>query len=192
MTLQRATLIGERVALRPLMEADLVHGYRWERDTEVRHWAQGDIPPDDLEYAEYRARFAPPFGTPGVEEHFAIVARSDAARPAPPDGVIGFTGYFGVNAAVKSATIGIVIGEKAFWGGGYGRAAFALLLRHLFRDLAMRRVQLDTWSGNERAIRSYRAAGFREEERLRRAQIVGGRYYDTVLMGILREEFDAP
>jgi len=40
-------------------------------------------------------------------------------------------------------------------------------------------------------VRSYRAVGFREEGRLRRAQVVDGRYYDTVLMGLLREEFTA-
>ena len=190
--MERVTLTGARVTLRPLMEDDLVHGYRWERDAEVQHWAQGDIAPPDLTYEDYCARFAPPRGNPGVEEHFAItLAHVDAARPFPPGGVIGYTGYFAVNLAVASAEIGIVIGEKAYWGGGYGRAAFALLLRHLFDDLHMQRVGLDTWSGNERAIRSYRAAGFREEGRRRRAQIVNGQYYDTVLMGILREEFAA-
>lgn len=189
-TVPRVTLPGDRVTLRPLAEADLVHGYRWERDPEVQYWAQGDIAPDDLTFAEYRARFAPPFGNPGVEEHYAITVQPDAALPFPPDGVIGYTGYFAVNMAVAAAAIGIVIGEKAYWGHGYGREAFTLLLRHLFADLGMQRVGLDTWSGNERAVRAYRAVGFREEGRLRRAQIVGGRYYDTVLMGILREEFD--
>ena len=192
--MERVTLTGERLTLRPLTDGDLVHGYRWERDREVQYWAQGDLAPDDVTFEEYRVRYAPPFGTPGGEEHFAIVVRPDASRvalPFPPDGVIGFTGYFGVNPLVRLAEVGIVIGEKAYWGSGYGREAFAVLLRHLFDDLAMQRVQLDTWSGNERAMRSYRAAGFREEGRLRRTQIVGGRYYDTVLMGILREEFDA-
>ncbi len=103
--------------------------------------------------------------------------------------MIGFAGYFHVNPAVASAEVGIVIGDTRYWGRGYGREALTLLVRHLFTDLAMQRVHLQTWSGNERAIHSYHAVGFREEGRLRRAQVVDGRYYDTVLMGLLREEF---
>ena len=179
--LPRVSLVGFRLTLHPLIEADLAHGYRWERDKEVQYWAQGDRAPDPLTYEEYRARFAPPFGHPGTLEHFAmVVANGD---------LIGFTGYFHVNREVASAEVGIVIGERAYWGNGYGREALSLLVGHLFTDLAMQRVSLETWSGNERAIRAYRAVGFREEGRLRRAQVVEGRYYDTVLMSILREEF---
>lgn len=185
MNLPRVTLAGVRLTLRPLENADLPHGYRWERDREVQHWAQGDRAPDNLTFHDYRARFAPPFGHPGTLEHFAILADDDGA-------VIGFVGYFNVNRAVASAEVGIVIGETRYWGRGYGREALALLVRHLFTDLAMQRVCLETWSGNERAIRSYCAVGFREEGRLRRAQVVDGRYHDTVLMGLLREEFVGP
>ncbi len=179
----RVTLTGSRLTLRPLEDADLAQGYRWERDRDVQHWAQGDRAPDDLTFDDYRARFAPPFGHPGTLEHFAIVVEDGT--------VIGFTGYFNVNQSVASAEVGIVIGDTRYWGRGYGREAVALLVRHLFTDLAMQRVHLQTWSGNERAVRSYRAVGFREEGRLRRAQVVDGRYYDTVLMGLLREEFTA-
>ena len=57
--------------------------------------------------------------------------------------------------------------------------------------LGYQRVELDTWSGNERAIRSYQACGFQIEGRLRRGELVDGTYYDTILMGLLREEWEA-
>jgi RimJ/RimL family protein N-acetyltransferase len=66
-----------------------------------------------------------------------------------------------------------------------------LLLVHLFDGLGYQRVELDTWSGNERAIRAYRACGFQIEGRLRRSELVDGMYYDTILMGLLREEWQA-
>ncbi len=50
LSLPRVTLTGLRLTLRPLEDADLVHGYRWERDREVQHWAQGDRAPDDLHF----------------------------------------------------------------------------------------------------------------------------------------------
>ncbi|MFJ3977256.1 GNAT family N-acetyltransferase [Streptomyces sp. NPDC090021] len=47
----------------------------------------------------------------------------------------------------------------------------------------------DTWSGNERAIRAFSKAGFREEGRRRSTVLVAGERHDTVLFGMLREEW---
>nr|WP_267901880.1 GNAT family protein [Brevibacillus parabrevis] len=63
------------------------------------------------------------------------------------------------------------------------------MLRFLFLRLNLNRVQLDTWSGNTRAIRAYEKCGFVVEGRLRQNEYVNGQYYDTIMMGILREEF---
>ncbi|GGG06539.1 hypothetical protein GCM10010912_58940 [Paenibacillus albidus] len=46
-----------------------------------------------------------------------------------------------------------------------------------------------TWSGNVRAIRSYEKCGFVVEGRLRNDAYVDGKYYDTVIMGLLKEDF---
>ena len=178
----RRTLEGERIILRPSEEGDYLHGYRWERDKEVQHWAQGDYAPPDLTYEQYRAHYAPPVRKPGETDHFTIVVR--------PDIVIGFIGYFNANQRIGKVDVGIGIGEKAYWSKGYGREAMRLLLAYLFDDLGFQRIGLDTWGGNERAIRSYLASGFRIEGRLRRAELVDGTYYDKVMMGLLREEWD--
>jgi len=179
----RPTLHGERVVLRPTVDADYWHGYRWERDPEMQHWAQGDYAPPNLTFAQYKAHYAPPVGKPGEADHFTIVAR--------PEAVIGFIGYFNADRRIGKVAVGIGIGEKAYWGRGYGREAMRLLLAHLFDALDFQRVELDTWGGNERAIRSYASCGFQIEGRLRRAELVEDVYYETVIMGLLREEWRA-
>jgi RimJ/RimL family protein N-acetyltransferase len=175
-------LEGERLFLRPIVEADYHAGYRWERDKEVQHWAQGDYAPDDLTFEDYKAHYAPPAAIPGEMESFAIIVR--------PDTLIGFTGYFHANRRIGKVEVGIGIGEKAYWGRGYGREALRLVLRHVFTDLGFQRAELNTWSGNTRAIRSYESCGFRVEGRLRRGELVDGVSYDTIWMGLLREEFE--
>lgn len=176
-------LESDRLFLRPIVEADYLAGYRWEWDKEVQHWAQGDYAPDDLTLEQYKERYAPRSGTPGEAYHYAIVVR--------PDALIGFTGYFHANRRIGKVEVGIGIGEKAYWGRGYGREALRVLLWHVFSDLGFQRAELNTWGGNTRAIRSYESCGFRVEGRLRRGELVDGVYYDTVWMGLLREEFDA-
>ncbi len=46
---------------------------------------------------------------------------------------------------------------------------------HLFGAYGLNRLELDTWSGNERAVRSFTKPGFREEGRLRSAVLMEGR-----------------
>ncbi|MFZ0368548.1 MAG: GNAT family protein [Halobacillus sp.] len=83
------------------------------------------------------------------------------------------------------------MGERDYWGRGYGKDIIYTLLNHLFYTLNLERVQLDTWSGNHQALRLYEKAGFQLEGRLRRNEFVQGSYYDTILMGILKSEFES-
>ena len=79
-----------------------------------------------------------------------------------------------------------MIGGKDCWGRGYGTDAIRALLRFAFREMNLNRVWLTTGENNPRALACYRKCGFREEGRLRQDRYLEGRYWDTILMGILR------
>ncbi|WP_374775298.1 GNAT family N-acetyltransferase [Streptomyces sp. NBC_01310] len=95
-------------------------------------------------------------------------------------------------AAAGVATLGVTIGEREFWGRGHGSDALRLLMNHLFGAYCLSRLELDTWSGNERAVRAFTRLGFREEGRRRSAVLLDGKRYDSVLFGMLREEWANP
>lgn len=61
---------------------------------------------------------------------------------------------------------------------------------HLFEHLPLVRVGLTTWSGNERMMRAAAKAGLQVEGRMRKCRIVRGEYYDSIRMGMLREEWE--
>ena len=63
-------------------------------------------------------------------------------------------------------------------------------LRLSFEDLGMRRIDLRVYSFNSAAVRCYERAGLVVEGILRKGQRVGDCVWDTVLMGILREEWE--
>jgi len=85
--------------------------------------------------------------------------------------------------------VGLGIGERDFWGRGYGTDVMKLILRYAFMEINLRRVTLTVFEYNPRAIRSYEKAGFRHEGRLRKLLHRDGRRYDELFMGILREEW---
>ena len=84
-----------------------------------------------------------------------------------------------------------MIGNKTYWGKGYGTDALVTFLRFLFAQWNFHRISLDTWDENIRAIKAYQKVGFKLEGRQREARFVLGNYHDAILMGLLREEFFA-
>jgi RimJ/RimL family protein N-acetyltransferase len=102
---------------------------------------------------------------------------------------IGGCGYFNLSRKNGTVFIGIAIGNPVYWGKGYGTDAMRVLLRFLFDEFNIRKVLLNVFAFNERAIASYKKLGFVEEGRLREQMYREGTYHDEVVMGLFRSEF---
>jgi RimJ/RimL family protein N-acetyltransferase len=89
----------------------------------------------------------------------------------------------------RKARLGISIGEKAYWSKGYGADALVTLLRFGFDEMNLHRVDLTVDEDNPRAIACYEKVGFVHEGRMRQARYARGAYRDSLVMGILRDEF---
>jgi RimJ/RimL family protein N-acetyltransferase len=105
------------------------------------------------------------------------------------DRPIGFVGLGEPDWAHGDCYVGIGIGERDYWGKGYGTEAMQLILRYAFTELNLRRVSLSVFEYNPRGIRSYEKAGFKEEGRLRKYLHRDGKRWDILFMGILQEEW---
>ncbi|HEY6408043.1 MAG TPA: GNAT family protein, partial [Ktedonobacteraceae bacterium] len=106
--------------------------------------------------------------------------------------MIGETGLVEINHRDGTAMFGVNIGLKAYWGKGYGTEATRLVLDYGFRFLNLYNIALLTFSFNERAIRAYQKAGFKETGRRRGALLLNGQRYDHVAMDCLASEFVSP
>jgi RimJ/RimL family protein N-acetyltransferase len=114
-----------------------------------------------------------------------------AIRTQQDDRLIGLIGLYTIFWLHHEAFMGISIGERDYWGKGYGTDALRVLLRYAFDELNLQRVSLSFLEGNERALRSYEKCGFRLEGRERQAWAYDGRRWDEISMGLLREEWEA-
>ncbi len=91
-----------------------------------------------------------------------------------------------------TATFGITIGNKAYWGKGYGTEASRLVLDYGFRFLNLHNIHLLTASFNTRAQRVYQKIGFKESGRRRGSILLNGQRYDDIYMDCLASEFESP
>ena len=102
---------------------------------------------------------------------------------------IGNAGLHQLDWKNRSAVFGIALGEKAYWGQGYGTDATRTVLRFAFHELNLHRVELEVFDKNLRARCCYEKAGFRHEGTRRQSHFYDGQYQDAHLMAILVEEF---
>ena len=110
-------------------------------------------------------------------------------RTLQDDRLIGDIDLGGVDWVNGDAFVGIGLGEREYWGNGYGTDAMRVVLRYAFTELNLHRVSLDVFEYNPRACRSYEKAGFTLEGRAREYLHREGRRWDLIFMGILREEW---
>ena len=105
------------------------------------------------------------------------------------DKLIGNCGIHDINHKDRIATVGIFIGEEENRSNGYGAEALKLLLDYGFNYLNLNNIMLGVMSFNERAIACYKKVGFKEIGRRRQSYYLNGKYYDSIYMDILKEEF---
>lgn len=127
----------------------------------------------------------------GEREALARLAKDHnyAIVDAASDGLVGNVGLMDVDHLHRTAEIGIFIGDKRFWGKGYGREAMALLIDYAYARLNLNNIMLRVYAYNERALRSYEALGFTKVGALREAVTVDRKAHDVIIMDLLPKDF---
>lgn len=172
-------LKGKQVQLRAINRDDLPRLWEFNNDLEVELSGGGD-PPLPQSLARLQAEF---------DQNAAKGGRDGMQFAIEVDGIcIGQCALFNVNETARTCELGITIGDRAYWGKGYGREAVSLLVDYAFRYQNLRKVWLQVHAVNKRGIRAYKACGFAEEGRLKEHVWCNGRYDDLIFMGILRDQ----
>ena len=174
--MQETVLAGERVYLRPLERNDAELIVVWLRNRELT-WSLGDFFPA----ADARAV------ADGIERLYRSghdlllgVVRRDT------DTLIGITELHHLDLDNRQASFGLLIGQT---GEGYGPEVAGLVLDYAFGPLALNRVWVQVDERNTRGLRAYQKVGFRREGLLRESRYADGRYHNTLLMAVLRGEW---
>ncbi|HWQ04363.1 MAG TPA: GNAT family protein [Longilinea sp.] len=170
---------GTRIRLAAFHPEDAEIAAHWTEDGEYQRQMDTD--------------FARP-STPAEQAEMLTSRRSSnsvnfALRTLDGDRLIGFVAIHSIEWNNQCGTLSMGIGEAEFRGKGYGSEALNLILNYAFNELNLYRVGLDVIGTNERAIRAYQKAGFREEGCLRASVFRDGQRQDRILMSVLRDEW---
>jgi RimJ/RimL family protein N-acetyltransferase len=180
-------ILGEKVALGPLMRDHIPLIARWRNDFFVQR-TFGDIPRART-IEEITTRYEDWAGgnnAYGNNAYWFIIYERATWRP------VGHTDLFDVDWRGRTCTFGILLGEADARGKGIGSEATRLMLDYAFTALGLHSVMLNTDSFNLAGQAAYRKAGFKEIGRRRQCSFLNGALHDIVYMDCLATEFTSP
>lgn len=174
-------LFGNTVRLRALERSDIHTFVRWFNDPDVREglllYAPMSLAMEEIWFDNLLK---------SSDYIFGIEATNSSTGPL----LIGNVGLHDVDHRHARCKIGLVIGDKSFWGKGYGGDAMSTMIRFAFRELNIHRIELEVFSTNLRAKALYEKLGFKMEGVRRECVFSGGKYIDGIQMSLLRGELE--
>jgi len=166
---------GDEVILREKRIEDGPDDYAWRTDEELARLDASR--PLNMQYADFLKYSREELAFPGPRsQRFAIDTRSGKH--------IGNCMCYDIDLRQGEAELGIMIGDREYWGKGYGTDSVKSLLRYVFTSMTLTRVYLHTLDWNHRARQSFTKSGFREVKQVRRSGM------DFILMEVLRSDWE--
>lgn len=171
---------GENITLRAMERSDLPLVHQWANDPEIqKNLGDWHFP---VSTTSIEAWFNG-FEFNGTDQRFIIDAQHE--------GPIGTTNLVSINWKDRNAFTGILIGNAAHRGKGYGRAAVTALMRYAFEELGLQRLDTTIIEHNAPSLRLYvDRCGWTEEGRKEDAFFRQNQYWANVILGITRRRYD--
>ena len=157
---EKVLIKGDKVILREKRIGDAQDDYAWRTDEELARLDATrtlNMPYESfLKYSREELAFDNP-----MSRRFAIDTHDGKH--------IGNCMYYDIDLRQGEAEVGIMIGDREYWGQGYGTDSVDSLLDHIFTATPLTRVYLHTLEWNHRAQRSFAKAGFRDVKKVLRS-----------------------
>jgi len=110
------------------------------------------------------------------------------AALAPTGPIIGGAGFHSIDWTNRNTTIGYWLAEDQ-QGQGTMTTTVRALIDHAFNEWNLHRIEIHCAPANHRSRAIPERLGFREEATLRETEHVGGRWLDSIVYGLLEDEW---
>ena len=171
---------GERVNLRPMRREDIELAVKYQADEDVTSnyfMGMNLFPTLDIWEKSYER-----ITEDNEDFNFAIENKEGL--------YIGSCNVMWLNWKNRTTYLAIYLGNPDYRSKGYGTEALRLFLNFLFNELGLRKVKLNVFTFNKRAIRCYEKCGFKVDGINRKELYRNGEYHDNLAMSITKEEFE--
>jgi ribosomal-protein-alanine N-acetyltransferase len=179
---------GRRVYLRILLPEDLEYLSDWADDPFLQRMVGSEF----LRSFKHAYDKDPSFYEAALNDPTQVVFVIMAVDQREPrwKKPLGLVRLFGIHLQEGYAFLETLLGDQRAIRRGFGVEAGKLICAYGMDVLGLRRIEAKVYEYNRLSINSLIRHGFRQEGVLRRAGFFGGRHYDVLVFGILREELE--
>lgn len=171
----------DNIKLRALTQEDIKTTHNWNNKDDIKLFYSGHPFPVNIEMETewYKKILTSNFPTTvfGIEL-------------VEGEKLIGLSFLKNIDLLNRKAEFAIFIGDDCERCKGYSLEATIKTLIFAFNHLGINRVYLFVMNNNIASINLCKKAGFKEEGKLIKSVFKNGKFYDEIVMGILKEEFD--
>jgi RimJ/RimL family protein N-acetyltransferase len=173
---------GDKVRLRPMQIKDAEFWLKEEIDSEAIHFLNYgiDLPKSEKQAKEFVEKYAN-FKNTSERIMFSVETLSG-----------DLVGGINIHSTdKKNGTFGIGMRiYRSHRKKGYAEESKRILLRYCFYELRLQKYNVRCIEINKEAIKHFKRMGCKEEGRIRRKIYTNGKYYDELLFGMTKEEFE--
>ncbi len=179
-----AVLAGRNYTLKPFTDTDITDTYLgWLNDPEVNRYLELRFARQTREMATSYVRS---FYGGGEEKYMWGITPNGQAHP------VGTITLAFINRVHQTGEIGLMIGNRDYWGRGASTEALQLLCEFAFDRVGLRRLVAGTYAPNRGMNFTYKQLGFTMEGRLRSAFFLEpDSYTDGFRWALLKDEWKA-
>ena len=152
---------------------------KWDNDPDFRHVSRNFIPISPEAFKKFMDKKQP---NPPNEIFLNIWHKKDKK-------LIGYVAFNHIQWADAVADVGLMIGEKEYWGKDIGTEAVALILEYGFHELNLFKITGGMFHINTGSWRVAEKLGMTRDIVLKKQAYVKGEYVDEYQYCIFREEW---
>lgn len=172
---------GEKVVLRPITKADA--------SAEYLSWLNDDEVIKGLETVKK------PYTMAMLEDYIDGVLKNPAAHmfmifDKKTNKAIGTSKVHNINTAQGTCNLGMIIGDKSYWRGGYGSDALRTTIGYAFNTLGIRKICESVYSNNPAALLMDMKIGFVVEGVQKEQVLVDGKYIDKIIIALFARDWN--
>ncbi|MCD6550090.1 GNAT family N-acetyltransferase [bacterium] len=169
---------GRKVILRGIRRADIQYFLKWLDDPEVSTPLGRYLPVSEIGEENWVRE---------IERKKDVIVFTIVDKKTEKS--IGNCGFHKIDFRNQRAELGIFIGEKEYWGKGYGTEALELLISYGFTQLNLHSIASLVVSSNERSVRLHKKLGFKEQGRMRQRVFLDNQFKDMIYFDMLKSEW---
>jgi len=175
--MQAPIIITDSYILRPFKTSDAELWQIWDSDPEIQAFMPE--PFNDVQNIEEQYKYIKECGADEEGFYWSIESKDGTTI-----GTIALTEF---NSHHQVANLGIVIGDKNYWGKGVATEAIRTLVNYAFEHLNICRISAEAEDGNIGMMKAFEKVGFKQDGIFESARVKNNQRISVYHFGIIKK-----